>query len=59
VLDGVPLIIKDESNVKGFVTHFGTRGDWINTMPATFDDVPVARLRELGVVIIGKANMHV
>jgi Asp-tRNA(Asn)/Glu-tRNA(Gln) amidotransferase A subunit family amidase len=58
-LDGVPLIIKDESNVKGFVTHYGTSGGWVNTKPAEKDDPPVARLRALGVVIIGKANMHV
>ncbi len=48
-------------NVKGYVTTFGTKflahvlgkGNAAST-----DAVPVARLREVGAIILAKTNMH-
>eukprot|EP01063_Lacrimia_lanifica_P032561 TRINITY_DN5580_c0_g1_i5.p1 TRINITY_DN5580_c0_g1~~TRINITY_DN5580_c0_g1_i5.p1 ORF type:complete len:619 (+),score=228.39 TRINITY_DN5580_c0_g1_i5:554-2410(+) len=57
-LDGVPIAIKDEIDVKGHRMTVGT-----DFLAATFgaaeeDSIPVARLRAAGAVIIGKTNMH-
>eukprot|EP01079_Euglenida_sp_SAG-EU17-18_P006029 gene6029-1077_t len=55
VWDGVPVAIKDEIDIKGYVTSDGT--DW-SKPPADKDDTIVARLRGAGAVIIGKTVMH-
>lgn len=50
VLDGVPIGIKDELNIRGFRTNCGRKKD----MPVNAEDcATVAALRSLGVVIIG------
>lgn len=57
-LDGVPIVVKDEVDVKGYQTTFGTTfiGD-LNGDAA--EDCPiVAKLRKAGALIIGKSNMH-
>jgi Asp-tRNA(Asn)/Glu-tRNA(Gln) amidotransferase A subunit family amidase len=56
-LDGIPLPVKDEVDVRGYPTTAGTaflgrRG------PAAHDSEAVARMRALGAVILGKTNMH-
>lgn len=54
-LDGVPVVIKDEVDLKGFPTTLGTK---FMRAPATADSTVVARLKAAGAVIVGKANMH-
>ncbi len=51
---GVPIAIKDTLDVAGDVTRLGTDGF---DRPAERDSVLVARLREAGVVILGKTNL--
>ncbi|WP_158746269.1 amidase [Acidisphaera sp. L21] len=53
-LDGVPLTIKDNLHVGGLRATWGSRlfADFI----APQDDLPVARLRAAGAVIVGKTN---
>jgi Asp-tRNA(Asn)/Glu-tRNA(Gln) amidotransferase A subunit family amidase len=56
LLDGVPVAIKDEINMKPYPTTVGTR--FMGAAPATEDSTVVARLRAAGALLVGKANMH-
>ncbi|CAK4086441.1 unnamed protein product [Aphanomyces euteiches] len=58
VLDGVPIGVKDELDVVGYTTSFGTSfiGDIDGV--ATSDAIPVARLKKAGAIVVGKTNMH-
>nr|WSW65497.1 amidase [Streptomyces sp. NBC_00995] len=50
---GVPVAVKDDTDVAGLPTHFGCAGD----LPAaTADSESVRRLRAAGAVIVGKTN---
>ncbi len=51
---GVPIAIKDDADVAGEVTSFGTRAA---ERPASADQEVVRRLREAGAVILGKTNV--
>ena len=53
-LDGVPLTVKDNIAVAGLRATWGSRlfADHV----ATVDELPVARLRAAGAVILGKTN---
>ena len=51
-LHGLPMTIKDNQLTRGLPTTYGTR----RTRGPDVDDVPVARLRAAGAVIIGKTN---
>ena len=53
-LHGVPVAIKEELDVAGAVTTFGTRA---NHTPKSKDSLVVARLRAAGAIIIGKTHM--
>lgn len=53
-LHGVPVAIKEENDVEGRVTTFGTAA---NSRPAAADSEVVRRLRAAGAVVIGKTNM--
>jgi aspartyl-tRNA(Asn)/glutamyl-tRNA(Gln) amidotransferase subunit A len=53
-LDGVPLLIKDVLHMRGLPTRMGTR---FVVAPAIDDATAVARLREAGAVLLGKATM--
>jgi len=55
-LDGVPVAVKDELDQRGYPTTVGTsfHGEEIKEQDATC----VARLREAGALLIGKANMQ-
>lgn len=53
-LHGVPIAIKDEIDVEGQLTTFGTAA---RTRPAGADAELVARLRAAGAVIVGKTAM--
>lgn len=56
-LDGVPVAVKDEVNVKGFPLTMGTAFLGAKGV-AGADALPVARLRAMGAIIVGKTNMH-
>lgn len=53
-LHGVPIAIKEENDVAGCVTTFGTSA---NRTPASADSHVVALLRKAGAIIIGKTRM--
>jgi Asp-tRNA(Asn)/Glu-tRNA(Gln) amidotransferase A subunit family amidase len=55
VLDGVPVVIKDEVDVAGYPTTLGTK---FRNDNATADATLIARLKSAGAVILGKANMN-
>ncbi|WP_327392772.1 amidase [Streptomyces sp. NBC_01186] len=50
---GVPLAVKDDTDVAGEATAFGCAGDFV---PKTADAEVVRRLRAAGAVIVGKTN---
>jgi aspartyl-tRNA(Asn)/glutamyl-tRNA(Gln) amidotransferase subunit A len=54
-LDGVPLTVKDNIPVRGLRTTWGSRllADYVPDQ----DELPVARLRAQGAVILGKTNV--
>lgn len=54
-LDGVPISIKDNMNVAGWPTTWGSR--LLRSHVATQDERPVARLRAAGAVLFGKTNL--
>ncbi|MBT2326381.1 amidase [Variovorax paradoxus] len=54
-LDGVPFTIKDNLQVRGLPTHWGSRA--LAGFVAERDELPVAKLREAGAVIFGKTNV--
>ncbi len=54
-LHGIPVIVKDNYNVKGMPTAAGSVA--LADLIAKEDSEAVRRLREAGAVIIGKANM--
>jgi aspartyl-tRNA(Asn)/glutamyl-tRNA(Gln) amidotransferase subunit A len=55
LLDGVPVAIKDNLVVRGLVATWGTRG--LASYVPDHDELPVARLRAAGAVILGKTNV--
>src|ERR1700750_1937135 len=54
-LHGVPISIKDLVDVKGVPTRHGS-AIFDGNAPAAADDVLVARLRQAGAIVIGKAT---
>ncbi|MBX7099651.1 MAG: amidase [Myxococcaceae bacterium] len=55
VLEGVPVLLKDELDLEGFPTTLGTS---FLTQVATADSTVAARLKRAGAVILGKGNMN-
>ncbi|WP_408891027.1 amidase [Myxococcus faecalis] len=55
VLDGVPVVLKDEVDLAGFPTTLGTR---FRHQVASVDSTVAARLKAAGALILGKANMN-
>lgn len=55
-LDGVPIAVKDEVDMRGYPTTIGTRFHGKGG-PAREDGTAVARLRAAGAILLGKANM--
>ncbi len=55
-LDGVPIPVKDEIDQTPYPTTVGTR--FLGKQPAAADATVVARLRQAGALLVGKANMH-
>lgn len=56
VLDGVPIAVKDEVNLKGHSRCLGSKIDLTDKRDIT--DWCVSRWQEAGAVILGKTNMH-
>jgi Asp-tRNA(Asn)/Glu-tRNA(Gln) amidotransferase A subunit family amidase len=56
LLDGVPVAVKDEVDMKPYPTTVGTR--FLGKAPAAEDSTVAARLRAAGALLIGKTNMH-
>lgn len=56
VLEGVPVVVKDELDVVPYPTTVGTK--FMGDKPATKDCYMVTRMRAAGAVIVGKTNMH-
>ena len=56
VLDGVPVTIKDQLDVKDYPTVMGT--GFLAKTPAAEDSTIAARLRMAGAIIVGKTNMQ-
>jgi aspartyl-tRNA(Asn)/glutamyl-tRNA(Gln) amidotransferase subunit A len=54
-LDGVPVTIKDNLQVRGLPTHWGSRA--LAGFMVEHDELPVAKLREAGALIFGKTNV--
>jgi amidase len=50
---GVPIAVKDDTDIAGQPTYFGTSG---YVVPATHDAEVVRRLKAAGAVIVGKTN---
>jgi len=55
-LDGVPVAIKDEIDMKPYPTTVGTR--FLGKAPVIEDSTVAARLRASGAILVGKTNMH-
>ncbi len=56
LLEGVPVAIKDELDVRGYPTTVGTA--FLTDHAAESDAFVVRKLREAGAIILGKTNMH-
>ena len=55
LLHGIPISLKDETDLKGFRTTFGSK--LFETNISHKDDIIVERLKKAGVVILGKTNL--
>ena len=53
--DGVPVVIKDQLDIKGLTTRCGVE---LSGKVAVKDSVVVERLRRQGMIILGLVNMH-
>jgi Asp-tRNA(Asn)/Glu-tRNA(Gln) amidotransferase A subunit family amidase len=56
VFDGVPVAVKDELDMVPYPTKVGT--SFLGKKTAVEDSTVVARMRQAGAMLIGKANMH-
>ncbi|KAM0329215.1 hypothetical protein ACHAQA_004515 [Verticillium albo-atrum] len=59
-LDGVPISVKDDLEVEGYVTHMGLRyyPDLPFFAPATKTAGPVKSLEEAGAIVVAKNSQH-
>ncbi|KAI1780824.1 amidase signature enzyme [Hypoxylon cercidicola] len=60
VLDGVPIGVKDDMNVEGYISHMGLAIDSSDPFftPATKTIWPIAQLQAAGAIVVGKLAMH-
>ncbi|KAI0384609.1 amidase signature enzyme [Hypomontagnella monticulosa] len=60
ILDGVPIGVKDDTDVEGYISHIGQafRESDPFFKPATGTIWPVAQLEAAGAIVIGKQVMH-
>ncbi|KAK8131485.1 hypothetical protein PG984_007923 [Apiospora sp. TS-2023a] len=59
-LDGVPAAVKDQYDVDGYVTTFGSPHDFTSRehVGNTYSSWCVQKLQDAGAIIVGKLNMH-
>ncbi|GJJ08751.1 hypothetical protein Clacol_002970 [Clathrus columnatus] len=63
-LDGVPLAVKDEVDVKGLMKTFGLSLEQVKRRfkdggePSTYTSFCVQKLLDAGMLLLGKTNMH-
>jgi Asp-tRNA(Asn)/Glu-tRNA(Gln) amidotransferase A subunit family amidase len=55
-LAGLPLLVKDNTDAEGLVTHFGSRA-MLSSPPAARSENTVERLVAAGAVIVGRTNI--
>ena len=55
-LAGLPLLVKDNTDVAGMVTHFGSR-TMLDRPPAERSEATVERMVDSGAVIVGRSNI--
>jgi amidase/aspartyl-tRNA(Asn)/glutamyl-tRNA(Gln) amidotransferase subunit A len=55
-LAGLPLLVKDTTDVEGLVTNFGSR-TMLARPPASRTDIAVERLIAAGAVVVGRTNV--
>ena len=53
-LDGTPISVKDNLHVAGFPSTWGSRA--LKDYRPAKDELPIARLRQAGMIVIGKTN---
>lgn len=61
VLDGVPIGVKDDTDVEGWVNHWGMNPYMSNNpnyKPVEKSCWPVLKLQQAGAIVIGKNRMH-
>ncbi|KAI1097328.1 amidase signature enzyme [Jackrogersella minutella] len=60
VLDGIPIAVKDDTDVEGYISHMGQPFDPADPFftPATSTIWPIAQLEAAGAVVVGKLVMH-
>jgi Asp-tRNA(Asn)/Glu-tRNA(Gln) amidotransferase A subunit family amidase len=60
VLDGVPVGVKDDTDVKGYVNHYGMKYNGALPAFAAREETawPVRKLQEAGAIVLGKNKMH-
>lgn len=60
ILDGVPIGVKDDFPVKGYVTHFGMKYNPSESFFKPKKDTlwPLQKLEEAGAIILGRNRMH-
>lgn len=61
ILDGVPFGVKDDIDVKGFVSTMAMKVDGRKDYfqkPASSTEWPVTKLLEAGAIMVGKMNQH-
>lgn len=60
ILDGVPIGVKDDTEVKGYVSHFGMKYNASLPFFAPQEETvwPVKKLQEAGAIVLGKNKMH-
>jgi aspartyl-tRNA(Asn)/glutamyl-tRNA(Gln) amidotransferase subunit A len=54
-LDGIPISVKDNLHVAGFPSTWGSRA--LKDHRPQKDELPIARLRAAGMIVIGKTNV--
>jgi amidase/aspartyl-tRNA(Asn)/glutamyl-tRNA(Gln) amidotransferase subunit A len=55
-LAGLPLLVKDNTDAAGMVTHFGSR-TMLERPPAERSEITVERMLDAGAVIVGRTNI--
>ncbi|KAI1374873.1 amidase signature enzyme [Hypoxylon crocopeplum] len=60
VLDGVPIGVKDDQDIEGYVSHVGMPFNPSDPFfePATTTIWPIAQLEAAGAIVVGKLAMH-